>query len=70
MKPIIDGILAGVGASLVKKYTNLPFADDLVMLGVGYFRKNPTLKTIGAIGLGSDLIGVFPGGQMNGGYIA
>ena len=69
-KPIIDGILAGAGATLIKRFLpNTPFADDLAMLGVGWFRKNPTLMTIGAIGLGSDLVAGFGGGQTGGGYI-
>lgn len=68
-KGLIDGILAGAGATLIKKYVNVPFADDLAIMGVGIWRKNSTLTTIGAIGLGSDLVGVMPGGTTNGGYI-
>jgi len=67
---LIKGIIAGAGANLIRQYVNVPFADDLAVLGVGYFMKDKTLKTIGAVGLGSDLVGLLPGGSGgNGGYI-
>lgn len=66
---LMKGIIAGAGASVIKKYVNVPFADDLAVLGVGYFMKDKTLQTIGAVGLGSDLAGFMPGGNGNGGYI-
>lgn len=69
-KGVIDGVLAGAAASMIKKYVNFPFIDDLTLMGVGIFRKNQTLVTLGAVGLGSDLLGIAPGGQKNGGYIA
>lgn len=68
-KPIIDGLLAGAGASLIKKYVNVPFADDIAVLGVGYFRKNDTLKTIGGMGLSGDLLGGLGIGSTSGGYL-
>ena len=69
--PLMKGIIAGAGANLIKKYVNVPFADDLAVLGVGYFMKDKTLQTIGAVGLGSDLTGFLPGGNGNGngGYL-
>jgi len=67
MNPLIKGIIAGAGATMIKKYLNVPFADDLAVLGVGYFMKDNTLKTIGAVGLGSDLAGTFTGNGTNGG---
>ena len=67
MNPMIKGLIAGAGATLIKKYINLPFADDLAVLGVGYFMKDNTLKTIGAVGLGSDLANNIGGGATNGG---
>jgi len=67
---LMKGIIAGAGASVIKKYLNVPFADDLAVLGVGYFMKDKTLQTIGAVGLGSDLAGLMPGGSGgNGGYL-
>lgn len=69
-KPVIDGMLAGAGANLIKRFVNVPFADDIAVLGVGYFRNNNTLKTIGGMGLAGDLLGGFGlGGSNGGGYI-
>ena len=67
MNPLLKGIIAGAGATMIKKYLNVPFADDLAVLGVGYFMKDNTLKTIGAVGLGSDLAGTFTGNGTNSG---
>jgi len=67
---LMKGIIAGAGASLIKRYVDVPFADDLAVLGVGYFMKDKTLQTIGAVGLGSDLTSFIPGGNGgNGGYL-
>lgn len=69
---IMKGIIAGAGATVIKKFINVPFADDLAVLGVGVFMKDKTLQTIGAVGLGSDLVGQFGGaigGAGGGGYI-
>jgi len=68
---MMKGIIAGAGATLIKKYINVPYADDLAVLGVGVFMKDKTLQTIGAVGLGSDLVGSFTGGGNGGagGYI-
>jgi len=66
---LVKGLLAGAGATLIKKYVNVPFADDLAVLGVGYFMKDKTLQTIGAVGLGSDLANMAPGGSGGAGYI-
>jgi len=63
MKPMIDGFMAGAGAMLAKKYAPVPYADDLAYLAVGYFRRNNTLKTLGAAGLAADLISGFVGGN-------
>jgi hypothetical protein len=63
MNDMIQGIIAGAGANLITKYVNIPMADDLALLGVGYFMKNKTLRTMGAVGLGSDLVSMGLGGQ-------
>ena len=63
-KQVIDGVLAGVGMSLARKFLpNIPFIDDAAVLGIGYFRNNPTLKIIGAMGVGQDIGGMLPIGQ-------
>jgi hypothetical protein len=51
MKPIIDGILAGIGGQLASKYIGA-YGHPAVTLGVGLFRNNTTLKTEGARELG------------------
>ncbi len=68
---MMKGVIAGAGATLIKKYLNVPYADDLAVLGVGIFMKDKTLQTIGAVGLGSDLVAGFTGGNGGGtgGYI-
>lgn len=67
MKPIIDGLIVGVGSSFLRG--KVPFSDALVTLGVGYFRRNATLKTLGAVELGEALIGgALGGGSVGGAY--
>lgn len=69
-KPVIDGALAGIAATAAKKFApGIPFVDDLALIGVGIFRKNNAVTTIGAIGLGSDLIAGLGGNSGTGGYI-
>ncbi|PNX49552.1 MAG: hypothetical protein BV456_08830 [Thermoplasmata archaeon M8B2D] len=68
-KPVIDGLIAGAGAKIIRSFVNVPFADDIAVLGVGYFRRNDTLKTIGGMGLAGDLLSGFGMGGDSGGYI-
>jgi len=75
-KAIIDGLMAGAAAAILPRFINMPMADDLAYLAVGYFRNNNTLKTIGGAGLASDLLsgglGGFTlggGGTNGGGYL-
>lgn len=66
IKPIIDGILVGAAGGFLRG--KIPYSDALVALGVGYFRNNTTLKTIGAMELGQALTsGMGFGGNGNGG---
>ena len=71
MKPIIDGVLAGAGGSLATKYIGA-YGQPVATLGVGYFRNNATLKTLGAMQIGTILVSSFTGGNGtgNGGYIS
>jgi len=64
MKPIIDGLIVGVGSSFLRG--KIPYADPIVTLGVGYFRNNATLKTLGAVELGQALLGGALGGATEG----
>ena len=69
MKPIIDGILAGAGGSIANKYLGA-YGQPVAQLGIGYFRNNATLKTIGAIQLGNLIAANFTGGSVgNGGGV-
>lgn len=70
MKPIIDGALAGIAGQLAGNFMG-GFGQPIAHLGIGYFRKNNTLKTLGGIELGSMLGqrvgGMFGGNGTNGG---
>ena len=70
-KPVIDGVMAGVISKLAKQYLgNIPIIDDVAMVGVGAFRRNQTLMTLGGVSLAADLIGMtgLGGGNANGGF--
>lgn len=68
MKPILDGVLAGAGGQILSGYIGAPGAP-IATIGVGYFRKNNTLKTIGGLELGAVIANMLPfgGGGGNGG---
>lgn len=72
-KAVIDGLLAGVAAKLAKQYLgNIPIIDDVAMVGVGAYRKNQTLMTLGGVSLAADLINMTGlggnGSATNGGF--
>jgi len=65
---LVGGLIAGAVSGLATRYLNIPFVDDIAILGYGMFSNNKTLQTIGAIGLGNDLVNRFaPGMGGNGG---
>jgi len=66
MKGIIDGVLAGAVGGLATKYIGA-YGQPIGTLGVGWFRKNPTLVTLGGMQVGSMLVGKFAGGSAAGG---
>jgi len=67
-KAIIGGLIAGAISGIATRYMNAPYVDDIAILGAGIFTKNKTLQTIGAVGLGNDLITTYaPGNGGNGG---
>jgi len=49
---MIDGMLTGLVQSYVPNDALGGYADTLVPIAVGYFRRNKTLQTIGAYQLG------------------
>lgn len=59
-QPIIDGLIAGAGGKLASNYIGV-WGVPAATLGVGYFMKNSTLKTIGGMQLGSMIGGLMPG---------
>ena len=71
MKPIIDGALAGIAGNLGSKYLG-SWGAPLAYLGVGMFRKNSTISTLGGIQLGAQIGTMIPvlggGGNGNGGF--
>ena len=58
-KNAIDGLIVGIAQTALPDV--IPMQDPLIALGVGWFRHNPTLMTLGGIQLGASL------GQMVGG---
>ena len=70
-KPIIDGFIAGLGAEVGQKFLG-QYGAPAAILGVGIFRRNATLKTIGSMQLGSivgEMIpGIAGGGSALGGF--
>ena len=63
---VIDGVLTGVAQSLIPN--NIPFADELAPIAVGWFRKNDTLMTLGGYSLGMKLASGFTGKGVGGGF--
>lgn len=65
LKPLIDGFLAGAGGQVAQKYIG-PYGHPVAAIGVGWFRRNPVLKIVGARELGAMVASQFVG---NGGGI-
>jgi hypothetical protein len=59
MKNAIDGIIVGVAQTALPDV--IPMQDPLIALGVGWFRRNPTLMTLGGVQLGAQLGGMIGG---------
>ena len=67
MKNAIDGVIVGVAQTALPNV--IPMQDPLICLGVGWFRHNPTLVTLGGVQLGAALggmVGGVLGGSSNG----
>lgn len=60
-KPIIDGVLAGAAGGFASNYLG-GYGQPIATLGIGYFRNNTTLKTLGAMQVGALLASNFGGG--------
>lgn len=65
-KAIIDGVIAGAGGSVATGFIG-PWGQPLAYGAVGYFRNNPTLKTLAGVAVGQQLGQMLPFGGNNGG---
>jgi hypothetical protein len=66
-KNAIDGAIVGIAQTALPDV--IPMQDPLIALGVGWFRRNPTLMTLGGVQLGAQLggmIGGITGGKVGG----
>jgi hypothetical protein len=66
IKQPLDGVLAGVAAQAGSKYLG-GWGTGAGYLGVGYFRNNTTLKTLGGVAFGRQIAGMIPFIGVNGG---
>lgn len=62
IKNVLDGAIVGVAQGYIPPTALFGFGDVLVPLGVGWFRKNPTLQVIGGYQLGIKLAAGIGGG--------
>jgi len=71
MKGIVDGLLAGVAGGVASKYVG-SYGQPAATIGIGWFRHNNTLMTLGGIQLGQmvgSMVGLGNGnGNGNGGF--
>lgn len=65
-KDVIDGVMVGVAQGFIPDGALYGLADPLVMLGVGYFRRNAALKTLGGYQLGLKIPALLGQRQGNG----
>ena len=67
-KQIIDGVLAGAVGSYAGNFLG-GFGEPAAYIGIGWFRKNSTLSTLGGVQLGAMLGSMLGGGGSgNGGF--
>ena len=65
---IIDGVIVGAIQGVIPDDALMGYGDTLVPIGVGWFRKNPTLQTIGGYQLGLKLAQGFASGGASPGF--
>lgn len=63
MGNVIDGAMVGVIQGIVPDDMFFGMVDPLAMIGVGWFRKNQTLQTLGGYQLGLKATQFFGGGR-------
>ena len=71
IKPMMAGFVGGIASEAGQKFLG-GYGAGIATLGVGYFMKNNTLKTLGAFQLGSAIGDQLPmiggGGSVMGGF--
>jgi len=65
IKAIIDGVIAGAGGQIATGFIG-PWGQPIAYGAVGYFRNNPTLKTLAGVAIGEQIGAMLPFGG-NGG---
>ena len=68
-KGLIDGFLAGAGGQVASKYIGV-WGHPAAAMGIGYFRRNETLKILGAREAGAIAGQMFLGGGQNIGAVS
>ena len=65
VKAILDGVIAGAGGQIASGFLG-PWGQPLAFGAVGYFRNNPTLKTLAGVAIGEQLGAMLPFGNGGG----
>ena len=65
---VIDGVLTGAIQGIIPNNALWGYGDSLAPIAVGWFRKNPTLQTIGGYQLGLKIAGSFTAGGATPGF--
>ena len=60
-KQILDGVLAGAAETFATRYLGA-WGEPAALIGVGWFRRNTTLSTLGGIEIGQMIGGMVGGG--------
>lgn len=60
----LDGVIVGVAQAFIPDDALFGMADPLVAIGVGWFRGNPTLVTLGGIQAGAKIPNLLSGGLL------
>ena len=64
-KAILDGAIAGAGGQIATGFIG-QWGQPLAFGAVGYFRNNPTLKTLAGVAIGEQLGAMLPIGSNSG----
>jgi len=68
IKNVMDGAIVGAAQSVIPSDALWGYGDALVPVAVGWFRKNPTLQTIGGYQIGMKLASSFSQGGSTPGF--